>query len=192
MEAFTELRRQARERRDKSIKLARDEYAATLTRIATLEQDLLGRDKPDHRTISSCIDSVIPKDRTFTTVDLMTSLEALDPRRNWRKRSLDTHISRLREKGIIRRVSKSKNNSPAIYVRTGTKTDPIPFEGMTLAEVVRKVLAERQPLRGVELSIAILEAGYQTAMTRDHFRTAVSVILRKGGFANSDGKWSVA
>jgi hypothetical protein len=32
---------------------------------------------------------VIPRESAFTTVDLMASLEALDPRGSWRKRSID-------------------------------------------------------------------------------------------------------
>jgi len=67
MDAFNDLRRQAREKRDKAIHEARDAYAATLTRIAALEQDLLGRDVSSHRTIAACIDSALPTDRTFTT-----------------------------------------------------------------------------------------------------------------------------
>ena len=43
MNAFTELRRQAKEKRDKAIGQARADYADTLVKIATLEQDLLGR-----------------------------------------------------------------------------------------------------------------------------------------------------
>lgn len=104
MDAFNELRRQARERREKAICEARDAYAATRARIAALEQDILGRDLSSHRTIASCIDSLLPTDRTFTTVDILAGLEALDPRRNWRKRPLDSHISRLRERGPMRQT----------------------------------------------------------------------------------------
>jgi hypothetical protein len=94
MDAFIELRKRAREKRDKAIGQARSEYADTLRKIAELEQDLLGREPSSHKTIASCIDSVIPTDRVFTTVDVMASLEALDPGRVWRKRSVDSHIAR--------------------------------------------------------------------------------------------------
>jgi len=104
MEAFNELRRHAREKRDKAIASVRDEYAATLVRIAALEQDLLGREPSTHKTIAGCINRVLPSDRPFTTVDVMTALEALDPGRVWRKRSVDSHISRLRERGVMRRA----------------------------------------------------------------------------------------
>jgi len=131
MNAFNELRRHAREKRDKAIQQARDDYAATLTRIAELEQDLLGRDSPQHKTIAACIDSVIPTDRPFTTVDIMAALEALDPRRNWRKRSLDSHIARLRERGLVRRVKRSQNRQPAVYARVGVEIEGSGLISMT-------------------------------------------------------------
>ncbi len=191
MNAFIELRKQAREKRDKAIAQARDEFAATLRRIAELEQDLLGREPPTHKTIAACIDSIIPTDRVFTTVDIMAALEALDPRRDWRKRSLDSHISRLRDRGIVRRVKKSQNTQPAIYVRVGVEVEPLPFEDMTLPEVVAQVLEEHQPVRQTDLVVAMLESGYQTSMRPKVLRDAVGRVLRgdKGRFRQRDGKW---
>ncbi len=60
MEAFNTLRKHARQKRDKMIGIARDDYAATLVRIAALEQDLLGRELSTHRTVSSCINGCCP------------------------------------------------------------------------------------------------------------------------------------
>jgi hypothetical protein len=114
MEAFTELRKLARDRRDRIISKARDEYAESLTRISALEQDLLGRDPSTHRTIASCINRVLPSDRPFTTVDILAGLEALDPGRVWLKRSVDSHICRLRDRGIVKRLRKAKGTEPAL------------------------------------------------------------------------------
>lgn len=50
-EALNALRKQARDRRDKAVNAARDEYAAVLTRISALEQDLLGRDVSTHKSM---------------------------------------------------------------------------------------------------------------------------------------------
>jgi hypothetical protein len=193
MSAFNELRKQAREKRDKAIAMARDDYAATLRRIANLEQDLLGRDPSTHKTVASCIDSVLPTDRTFTTVDVLAALEALDPKRDWRMRSINSHISRLRARGIVRRVKRSQNTQPAVYARVGVDVEPLPFEDMTLPEVVAKVLGDRQPMRQTDLVVAMLEAGYQTTMTPKRLRDAVGVVLRKGRerFRQRGGKWSV-
>ncbi len=152
---------------------------------------MLGREPSNHKTIAACIDSVIPTDRAFTTVDIMAALESLDPRRNWRKRSLDSHISRLRDRGIVRRVKKSQNRQPAVYVRVGVEVEPMPFEDMTLPEVVAEVLSRHQPMRQTDLVVAMLEAGYQTTMSPKNLRNAVGVALRKDRerFRDTDGEW---
>lgn len=56
MEAFNALRKQARDKRDKLIAEARRQYEETLTKIAALEQDLLGREPSEHKSIASCIE----------------------------------------------------------------------------------------------------------------------------------------
>ncbi len=45
MQALNDLRQAARDRRDKLIAKARTEYEATLSKIASIEQDLLGRNR---------------------------------------------------------------------------------------------------------------------------------------------------
>lgn len=191
MNPFIELRKQARDKRDKGIGQARDDYAATLRRIAGLEQDLLGREPSTHRSIASCIESVIPSDQVFTTVDIVTSLEALDPKRDWRMRSINSHLSRLRTRKIIRRMKKSQSNQPAVYVRVGVDIEPLPFEDLTLPEVVAEVLGGREPTRQTDLVVAMLEAGYQTSMSPKRLRDAVGRVLQgdERRFRRTGGKW---
>ena len=78
MKEFQAIRKAALTKRDAAIKRARDEYRATLVRVSELEQDILGRDPSGFQSISASIDRVIPSDSTFTTVDIMAALEALD------------------------------------------------------------------------------------------------------------------
>jgi len=188
MNEFIALRARARDKRDKAIAHARQEYEATLVQIASLEQDLLGRESSRHKKVSACIESVLPLDQPFTTVDILASLEAIDPGRVWRRRAVDHHIFRLRERGLVRRMQKSKGTEPAVYVRVGAEVPQLPFEDMTLPEVIRAVLT--QPMSATELTVRMLEAGYQTAMTKAGLRTAVGVVLRKGGFVKEGGRWS--
>jgi hypothetical protein len=191
MDTFIKLRQHAREKRDKAINQIRAEYALTLTKIAELEQDINGAQPAKYRTVSSCIASVIPSDRTFTTVDVMTALEALDAGRVWRKRSIDNHIWRMRERGLVRRIRKARGLEPAVYARTGVETEPLPFEDMTLVEVMNAVLGQRS-LRVTELTVAMLEGGYQTTMRPKALRDAVGVELRRGRFSKDErGRWSV-
>lgn len=192
MEAFTTLRKHAREKRDKAIAAARDAYAATLVSIATLEQDLLGRDPSTHKTVASCVNRVLPSDRPFTTVDVMTALEALDPGRVWRKHSIDGHLYRLRERGVVRRLQKAKGLEPAIYARVGVKVEPTAFGDSTLLEVASAVLAGRN-LTQTELVVAMLEAGYHSTMAPKLLRNRLGVVLRRERkrFVRNGGKWAL-
>lgn len=190
MKEFIALRTKARENRDRVINLARQEYERTLVEIAKLEQDLLGKESSRHKKISACIESVIPQDREFTTVDIMTALEALDPARVWRKRSVDSHIFRLREKGLLRRVRRSHKADAAIYARVGATVEVRPFENMTLVEVVAAML-EGRSMTQTELVVAMVEAGYETQMSKGALRNAVGVAMRKDDrFTKSGDKWT--
>lgn len=189
MQAFNELRKHALAKRDKAINLARADYAETLTRISALEQDLLGRELSTHKTISSCINRVLPSDRSFTTLDIMTALEALDPGKVWRKRAVDSHLSRLRERGVIQRVRRHRGQELTSYVRVGVEVEAGPFGDKTLPEVMAEVLGQ-QSMTPTELTVALKEAGYQSTMTMPSLRTHVSRTLHKEGrFERKGGKW---
>jgi hypothetical protein len=193
MEAFSALRRKALERRDSQIARIRDEYADSLRRIAELEQDLLGRDKPDHRSVASCVNNVLPTDRPFNIMDVMHALQASDPGRVWLHRTVSGHITRLREHGIIRRLTRAKQHQQAQYVRVGVEVEPTPFEDMSLDEVMRSILGQGEPMRITDVAVAALERGYRTSMTPKRIRGAIGVQLRKGPYEQlAGGKWIVA
>ncbi|MBN2024285.1 MAG: hypothetical protein JW809_15990 [Pirellulales bacterium] len=106
----------------------------------------------------------------------MAALEALDPRRVWRKRSIDSHISRLRDCGIVRRVKRSQMHQPAVYVRVGVEVQPLPFKGMALPEVIAEILRDKGPMRQTDLVLAMLAAGYQSTMTPKSFASSQSEV----------------
>jgi hypothetical protein len=191
MDAFSALRTKARTRRDLAIAKARDEFSATLSRIAALEQDLLGKEQSTHRTTSSRINSVIPTDQQFTIAEIMAGLEGIDPTRDWRLRTVVSHISRLRDKGIIRRIRRAKGHEPAIYARVDAKVDPLPFASKTLPEAVAEVMREAAgPLRTTEITVALLERGYRSGMTRTVLRGAIAGLMRRHKYKEvATGKW---
>ena len=61
MQAFNDIRKQARDKRDKAIQKARDEYAETLKRIAEVEQDILGREASRQDTLATCVNRALPE-----------------------------------------------------------------------------------------------------------------------------------
>jgi hypothetical protein len=189
MNEFSALRSRARDKRDKAIAQARSEYQQALIQIATLEQDLTGRESSRHKPVSACISAVLPRSEPFTAPEILAALEALDGSRVWIKKTIDGYLTKLRAKGIIRRMRRHKGNEPAVYVRVGAEVDKLPFEDMTLPEVMQAVLTE--PMRPTELAVRIREAGYHTTMTDRVFRNAVSEELRRGAFVKEGAKWAV-
>lgn len=188
--AFGQIKIKAREKRDKLIEQAKAEYVATLTAIAKLEQDILGTHSSRHQKLSACVEQVIPREGTFTTVEVMAGLEGLDPGRVWLAHSVNTYITRLRDKGIIRRVRQAKMGSPAVYAWGDAKVEAQPFDNMTLEDVMLQTLVE--PKTAVELTLAIVEAGYQTSMARYALRNAVERKLKESGKFRREGKkWVV-
>jgi hypothetical protein len=125
MEAFTELRKLARQRRDKAIAVATREYNDTLQRIAAVEQDLLGKQRSDHKTVAGTILQAIPLDRPFTTEDVMAGLRAMDPLADWRMASVTNQIGRLRQRGLVRRLRRPCGKHKALYVRVCEPADPV-------------------------------------------------------------------
>lgn len=189
MKEFSALRAKARENRDRVINLTRAEYAQRMAEIDSLEMSLKGPRKRD-RAVRASVSAAIPSDREFTQADVMAVLEAMDPSRIWTTKSVEHSLFRMRHKGLIRRVSRHGNGRPAVYVRVDVPTRKRAFEDMTLVEVMAAVLADRA-MTQTELVVAMLEAGYETTMSRKALRMEVTTILRKGtGRFKTDGdKW---
>lgn len=189
MKEFNALRAKARDRRDKALADIRKEYEATLVQIAALEQDLLGKVSTRYRKISTAIESLIPREGSFSTHDIMAGLEAIDPTRNWRKRSLDSYLSRLRDKGIIKRVRRATIHEPALYAMADTDVAS-KADDRTLVQFIRAVLSH--PMTTTEVTVAVLEAGFHTAMTRKNLRSTISRELKADGCRCLGGRWTLA
>ena len=194
MEAFAQLKQKAQELRDKKVKQAKDEYKATLKRIVELEQDLLGKLPSDHRSLAECIESVMPFDTTFTTVDIMAGLQAIDETRDWRQRSIDSYLTQVRKKGTVKRIKRSRGTgNPAVYARIGVEVEVGPFEGMTLVECVAALLADG-PMTQTELAIELMNRGYETAMNMKSLRNAIGTEMRNSNRfeRGNNEKWAIS
>lgn len=183
---FAQLRERAKQRRDNALAKIRSEYEEALSQIAALEQMLCGRDLAGKRSISACIDSVIPRDEEFTVGDVMRFLESIDPARVWPIASVRRYVGFLRQKRLIRRVARHNVNQPAVYIR-----DEKSAERTLNDKPLKTVIAERvtEPMRTMEVVMMLQEAGWTTTMAAEHFRTHVRAALRGAGFAERGGKW---
>lgn len=121
--------------------------------------------------------------------DIIASLEALDPARVWHKRAIVSHICRLREIGLIRRLEKATIHNPAKYVRAESPMKAAPVSEMSMEQVIDAVL--NRPMTSTEVVVAVREYGYKSKMTRINFRTHCVDILRRGKakYSNDGGKW---
>ena len=189
MEPLTELRRQARERRDRAILAAKRQYVETLERIAAVEQDLLGHLPSSHKRMSETVEQVIPADRPFTTGDVMAALRAVDGQRQWYMRTVTNQITRLRARGEIRRLRRATRRQPALYARIGVSAVQVNGD-KALLDVAAEVL-EGRSLNAAELTVAVLEGGYQTAMgNRRLMQELVKGMSREPGrFEFAGKKW---
>jgi hypothetical protein len=120
----------------------------------------------------------------------MATLQAMDDSRAWSKPKVWNHIAKLRRKGLTRRTKLHSYNEPAMYVRSDVETPERPFANMSLNEVVQQVLADKQ-MTELELTVAVLEAGYESKRTRRELREAIRQTLKKDERYMKDGeKWS--
>lgn len=181
---FNALRTIARERRDKALAEIQADYAANILAIGKLEQSLCGKRSNPVKQITAIIESAIPADKSFTTDDLLAALEAKEPGRAWRKKSLNNYISRLRCRGVIKRLSKASGTEPAVYVRAevGPEHDSRP-----LGDYIGEVLV--RPMTATEVTLAILEAGFKSRMPRHAIRKYVASELKARGYRRSGERW---
>jgi hypothetical protein len=86
MDSFEHLRKQAVEKRDSAIQLARAEYRQSLAKIKQLER-YLGTRRPRQlkaRPLTELICDVMPRDRLFTIGELVELLDVAEPARVFR------------------------------------------------------------------------------------------------------------
>ena len=180
MNAFNELRKLAADKRDKAIHRAKAEYDIALTRISELDQMIQGKFSPGRIPVSKAIDMTLPDDRPFTTHDVMAGLKALDPKRDWRQRSIDNYMSQLRKRGDVKRLRRNGINRHALYAKPNVVVPNMPFTDMLLVDVIETVLKRaNKPLTQTEIVVLMLEMGYETEQTPKYLRNHVGTTMRK-------------
>lgn len=190
MNEFQTLRAKARQNRDNAIDRARADYDSAMARIAQLERDLNGNASGKSINLSACMDSVIPSEGEFSTDDLVGLLEARYPETNWPKRTVCGHVYRLRRAGILRRLTIHKKGEPSKYARNGAVVEERPFGDKSLEAVMVETMGGKA-MSILELTVAILEAGFQTTTTKSGLRAAIGGVLRKSGrFVKSGQRWT--
>ena len=150
---------------------------------------MLGHHSVHGKSIMQCVTSVLPRDEEFSTATVMAALEALDPRRNWHRKSIDDVFTKLRSRNIIRRLTRCTRNEPATYVRVESPaTTPPPETEENVAKVLRAVVT--RPMTTAEACVAVIESGYRPELPKTLLRKYVARELLKG-FRRDGNRWAV-
>ncbi len=194
METFNELRRLAREKRDKAIKAARDHYQETLAEINGLQRtliepkpSLLGRPKPDVPLRVEIMD-VAPKDSTFTVNDILRSLEFDEPEFT----RVRTTFDRMIKRGDIKRIQRGRRNIPAVFAVSSYTAVSSGLNDLSQIEAAQVVLRELgRPVEFVVLVVEMLARGYKPVSSNAVFKKSLrAAMARKEHFSQTNMLWS--
>lgn len=197
MDAYETLRRQAQDKRDAAIMAARKECRDSIRKINAISCRV-GQVTPKRRAtpgqpIIEMICDLIPQDRTFTFGEIVEQLQAVDPGRDFNLPSLRTFFQKLRDRGMIRRVSKVDGGC-VLWAAAGFHVTDSPFGAMSLVDVAEAVLRDAGPLWPTELVLTIRERGYRSDADPRKLLNSLQSSLKRNRerFAcGDDGRWSV-
>lgn len=198
MDAFEALRKQAREKRNEAISLARAEYRQSIQQIDELQRGLgcgyrrVSRSKT--QPLQDLMLELIPKDRPFTVNDMVGWMKAKHPLRNFNTPTIRAIIPHLSERGVIHRVGRDAKGC-VLWAAVGSKVKVSPYAAMPLTEVAEVILKERGPMRLVELVLAMQQAGFRK--DADPRRLMQSLRWANKRYAGrfqvgEDGRWEMA
>jgi len=201
MDAYDQLRKVAREKRDQAILEARLECQRTLHTIKALRARITDKplieggvavDEPKRRKLIDIICEVVPKGYAFTMVELQDWVQQSEPGRTVDRDTLRTLIHTLKNEGVVRRVARTGRNAVTWeYVKPRSRE--LAFEAMLLPDAAAVVLRDTGPLRIMELVTALQKRGYRTDAQPRTLLAAAGAALRRNPerFAvDSDRRWA--
>lgn len=198
MDAYSQLEKQARQKRDAAIARARVEYRDTLRRIHNL-RDALGesiepakRSKP--KPIVALVQDLMPRDRAFTFADMLRILRDAEPDREFSDPSLRSLLAQLDKRGVVRRVG-SNQKGRVLWAAGDSKIEAAPYGQASLVDMAEAMLHKHGPLKPAELVVAIRETGYRADADPHATMAAVRQLLRrytKRFKRGGDGRWQVS
>jgi hypothetical protein len=201
MDAYTDLRNRARARRDETIREAHSLYKQALKRIDLLERSL-GREKPkqavvpepEARRIMDLMVENMPKDRPFSSAELVELLRDLYPERDIAARTIRTYLHRLIVQGEIRRVCKPKGKE-MLYAHKACTVETVPDQAAALTNVAEQVLQEAGPMTMLQLTLAIQDRGTRPDIKPHSLMQSLRRAIwdNQGRFVKGkDGRWNIA
>lgn len=196
MDAYAQLQKQARKKRDAAIQRARVEYRDTLQRIHNLRDALGEAVEPTKRLqpkpIVELICDLMPRDRAFTFADVLRILRDAEPSREFNDPSIRSMLTQLDKRGIVRRVGTNQRGR-VLWAAGDSKIEVEPYGQASLVDMAESMLQKHGPLKPAELVVAIRETGYRADADPHATMAAVRQLLRrytKRFSRGDDGRWT--
>lgn len=195
MNTFKELRKLARDKRDRGIEAIRSDYQQSLSEINLLEKRLVepkpslhGQPKPAVPMRVQIIE-VVPKDSTFTAQEVLKWLE-LDDSEFTRVR---TTIYRLIKLGQVKRIRRGRSNIPAIFAVASYGPPTNQLNELSQIEAAELVLREiSRPVDLTLLCVEMLQRGFEPVAGKAGFKKSLrSAMGRCNKFTEENGAWRV-
>jgi hypothetical protein len=182
MKAFDELRAKAKQTRNETITVAREQYTQTVQDIAALELRLAPPppvERPRTNRMKPLIDLIVdclPRDRSFDIDALYGWVNEADPERQPSKATVRTNVHRLLRQGVLKRVQRADGTRRALFAVSALEVEREP----TLKEWVERVLGEADgPLKADEVLVRMLDSGYQPDCERKDVLGSLRELIRK-------------
>ncbi len=161
MDAYELLRKQAAEKLDKAIQVARREYRETCDKINQLRRDLDDEPEPGLRVHKTAIDAVreyMPRDRPFSNREILETIIAAEPERHWNRGTVKAAVYKLADLRELRCIAKDAKGH-ILWVAFDHDCETKPFAAMLMSDVIADVLKYSEPMRPAELVVALQALG---------------------------------
>ena len=200
MDAYSTLRDKARVQRDTAIRDAQSLYKQTIKRIELLERSLGNYKKqpvvpePEQRAILALMREMIPKDRTFTMVEMAEMLRERYPDREFKTLTLKHYFHTLSVRGEIKRVAKLAGRQ-VTWADKDCDVQPTIDGAAELVYVAALVLEESGPMTMMELTLAIQSRGTRPDAKPRSLMVSLQRALwhNQGRFERAQGgRWGMA
>jgi hypothetical protein len=201
MDAYDELRQQARVKRDKIIQAARNECNVALRRIAALQTMIADESRPAigqpirtrERSLTEILRDALPKDKPFTVADLCQVMYDSPATCKYKATSIRSQFRVLDQGGVIRKVG--RRNGQILWVRADAEIESSPFSALTLCEIAEQLIGEHGPLRVPEMVAYMRDRGYRPDQSGRYTGSLMrQALLRVNGRFVKDvsDRWMVA
>jgi hypothetical protein len=166
MDPYELLRRDAIARRDRRFREVALEYAEALERINQLSESLghgTAFDLRPHRTVSSIIREMMPRDLPFTVEELIERCRAAYPEMNFDRYKVRCLLSSMRKNKEIKTVKRLRGHAVQFAAAEAKYSELPPLKSH--ADSIVELLADGKRRTAMEMVVAIQESGERTDYT---------------------------